>query len=122
MKEDMVELCKEIFSRCHGGDDEGGQDVEGEGGDEIEVEAKLHEHDDEVRHEVPTVVERMNGDDVGKAFDLNSASDVGHCGEVLELQVIVPYVAEQTSITEFKVDFMRLYRSVTYFGVPYRYL
>jgi len=94
MKEDMTVLREEIFSRCHGGDEEGGQDVEGEEGDEVEVEVELREHDDEVRHEAPTVVERMNEDDVGEAFDLNSASDVGHCGEVLALQVIVPYAAK----------------------------
>jgi len=31
MKEDMTVLREKIFSRCHGGDDEGGHDVEGEG-------------------------------------------------------------------------------------------
>jgi len=102
MKEDMTVLREKIFSRCHGGDDEGGQDVEGEVG----VEVELCEHDDEVRQDAPTVVERMSGDNVGKDFDLNSASGVGHCGEVPALQAIVPYVAEQALITEFKVDFM----------------
>jgi len=111
MKEEMSVLREEISSRCHGGDDKGGQDVEGEEG----------EHDDEVRPDDADVVERMNGDDVGKAFDLNSAFDVGISGEVELLQAIVPYVAQQPSMTEFKVDFMKLYKSVTYFTVPYRY-
>ncbi|QCE03805.1 hypothetical protein DEO72_LG8g1832 [Vigna unguiculata] len=112
LKEEMSVFREEISSRCHGGDDEGGQDVEGEEGDEVEVEPR--EHDDEVCSDTAHVIERMNGDDVRKTFDLNSASNVGIYGEVASLQVIVPYVAQQSSMTEYKVDFMKLYRSVEY--------
>jgi len=37
---------------------------------------EVGDHEDEVRHKAPIVVERMNQDDVGKAFDFNSEFDV----------------------------------------------
>ncbi|QCE13907.1 hypothetical protein DEO72_LG11g905 [Vigna unguiculata] len=97
----------------------GGEDVHEEGG--VEVEVEVGDHDDEIRHEPPIVVERMNREEVEKAFDLNSKFYVGHCGDVSTLQLLVPYVPKQPSIDALEVDFMKLYKTVTYFDVPYMY-
>ena len=75
-------MREEISSRCHGGDDKGGQDVEGKEGDEVEVEVGPREHDDELCTNGADVVQRMNADDVGKGFDMNRASHGGISGEV----------------------------------------
>jgi len=119
MKKRITVLGDDILSRCHVGEEEGGQEVEGEGGEEVEVE--VGEDVDVFGQDVLVGVETSKEDDVGKAFDLNSEADDHHCEDVSTLHVLVPYVVEQSSSHAFQVDLMKLYRSVTYFGVPYRY-
>jgi len=42
MKKHLTLLREEILSRCHVGDEKGGQNIEEEGGDEVEVEVGDH--------------------------------------------------------------------------------
>jgi len=45
----------------------------------------------------------MNRDNVGKAFDLNSESDIGHCRDLSALQQLVPYVPDNHQFMHLKL-------------------
>jgi len=121
MKDEMTLMCKEISLQCHGGIDTGVQHGEGNEGDEVEVEVGHREHDEELATDGADVVERNTVDEVGKGLDMNRASHGDIFGEVESLQAIVPYVPQQPQMTQFKFDYMKLYTSITFFGVPNRY-
>jgi len=117
----MTLMREEISLRCHGGIDKGVQHGQGNDGDEVEVEVGQREHDEELAIDGANVVQGNSGDDVGKGLDMNCVSHGGISGEVEPLQAIVPYVPQQPRMTQFKVDYMKLYTSITVFGVPNRY-
>jgi len=121
MKDEMTLMREEISLRCHGGIDKGVQHGQGNDDDEVEVEVGERDDDEEVPADGANVVEGNSGGDVGKGVDMNRASHGGISVEVEPLQAIVSYVPQQPRMTQFKVDYMKLYTSITIFGVPNRY-
>ncbi|QCE10170.1 hypothetical protein DEO72_LG10g1396 [Vigna unguiculata] len=120
MKDEMTLMREEISLRCHGGIDKGVQHGQGNDDDEVEVEVGERDDDEEVPADGANVVEGNSGGDVGKGVDMNRASHGGISVEVEPLQAIVSYVPQQPRMTQFKVDYMKLYTSITIFGVPNR--
>jgi len=121
MKDEMTLMREEISLRCHGGIDKGVQHGEGNDSYEVEVEVGERDTDEQLPADDGNVVEGSSRVDVGKGLDVNRASHGGIFGEVEPLQAIVPYVPQQPRMTQFKVDYMKLYSSITVFGVPNRY-
>ena len=121
MKDEMTLMREEISLRCHGGIDKGVQQGQDNDGDEVEVEVGERDTNEQLPADDGNVVEGSSGGDVGSGLDMNRASHGGISDEVEPLQAIVPYVPQQPQMTQFKVDYMKLYSSITVFGVPNRY-
>ncbi|XP_027905985.1 uncharacterized protein LOC114165600 [Vigna unguiculata] len=120
MKDEMTLMREEISLRCHSGIDKGVQHGQGNDGDEVEVDVGERDTDEQLPADDGNVVEGSSGGDVGSGLDMNRASHGGISDGVEPLQAIVPYVPQQPRMTQFKVDYMKLYSSITVFGVPNR--
>jgi len=60
-------------------------------------------------------------EEMAKGIDLNCAADFGANNDMSAVALVIPCVSFQPPSAAMKVDLLKLYNSVTYYGVPYRY-
>ena len=58
---------------------------------------------------------------MAKGIDLNCAVDFGVSNDLSTGAVVMPCISFQPPSAAMKVDLLKLYNSVTYYGVSYRY-
>ncbi|QCE10132.1 hypothetical protein DEO72_LG10g1358 [Vigna unguiculata] len=75
---------------------------------------------DNVGNDSEGATEDVIRDDFGKSPDLNGDDDVSCCEDISTLQAMNSFVSDQPHSTAFSVDLMKLYNTLTYFGVPHR--
>jgi len=96
---------EDVDAGCDVAEDGEGADVQSEGVQKVDL----------------TGVVSVNEEEMAKGIDLNCAADFGVRNDLSAGAVVMPCVSFQPPSAAMKVDLLKLYNSVTYYGVSYRY-
>ncbi|QCD90003.1 hypothetical protein DEO72_LG4g955 [Vigna unguiculata] len=95
---------EDVDAGCDVAEDGEGADVQSEGVQKVDL----------------TGVVSVNEEEMAKGIDLNCAADFGVRNDLSAGAVVMPCVSFQPPSAAMKVDLLKLYNSVTYYGVSYR--
>jgi len=122
MKKCISFMHEKIMSTCNVAKDDDGEDADAECGVHEDGQGAYEPNEEGFQKvDLPGGVS-VKEEDVAKGIDLNSTADFGTSNDMFVLALVIPCVSYQPPSAAMKVDLMKLYTSVTYFGVPYRYL
>jgi len=120
MKKRISFLHDKIMSASNVAEEDNGEDVDA-GCDVAEDGEGADVQSEGVQNVYLTGVVSVNEEEMAKGIDLNCAADIGVTNDLSAGAVVMPCVSFQPPSAGMKVDLLKLYNSVTCYGVPYRY-